>query len=106
MQPLSRGAWRSRLVLAVGVVGLSLVAYARTLDGWFLSDDVMIGLVTPDGKRVAWDHVLRVFHMDWGERGSWASVRYYRPLVVLSQAIDASIWGIRPLGYHLTNVLL
>jgi hypothetical protein len=29
-----------------------------------------------------------------------------RPLVNLSYALDAAIWGIRPLGFHLTNLLL
>jgi protein O-mannosyl-transferase len=29
-----------------------------------------------------------------------------RPLVNLSYALDAAIWGLRPLGFHVTNVLL
>ena len=104
---LATPSGRGRAVLeAIGFVLVALVVYARTLDGWFLSDDSMLGMVTPDGHHVAWGHVFRVFHMDWGERGDWAPLRYYRPLVVFSQALDAMIWGINPLGYHLTNVAL
>ncbi|HEX3596552.1 MAG TPA: hypothetical protein VHU80_15685, partial [Polyangiaceae bacterium] len=93
-------------VIAVGFVLLAMAAYSRVLDGWFLSDDDMLGQVIPDGRHVAWAHVARVFHMDWGERGDWAPVRYYRPLVIVSQALDATLWGIRPFGYHLTNAVL
>lgn len=84
---------------------LSVVVYARTLNGWFLSDDVMIGVVY-DGTRVSWEHVIRVFGADWGARNAFATVLYYRPLVIVTQALDALVWGARPFGFHLTNVLL
>lgn len=80
--------------------------YARVLNGWFLSDDVMIAVVIPDGKHVDWAHVWKVFGADWGDRNAFAPVLYYRPLVVLTQALDAVVWGVRPFGYHLTNVVL
>jgi hypothetical protein len=82
---------------------LSLGLYARTLDGWFLSDDVMIGIVLPDGARVDWDHVRRTFATDWG---GGSHMGYYRPLVIVTQAIDAALWGLDPRGFRLTNVLL
>jgi len=31
---------------------------------------------------------------------------FFRPLVALSYAADYSIWGLRPFGFHLTNLLL
>jgi hypothetical protein len=82
---------------------LSVGLYARTLDGWFLSDDGMIGTVIPDGTRVNWDHVRRTFATDWG---GGSHVGYYRPVVVVTQAIDAALWGLDPWGYRLTNMLL
>jgi tetratricopeptide (TPR) repeat protein len=42
----------------------------------------------------------------------WANTPYektvvlYRPLVITSYAIDYSIWGSNPFGFHLTNVIL
>jgi hypothetical protein len=35
-----------------------------------------------------------------------ANVGFYRPLVMVSFAIDYAIWGVRPLGYALTNLVL
>jgi hypothetical protein len=32
--------------------------------------------------------------------------RHYRPLVSASFAFDLALWGLRPFGYHLTNVVL
>ncbi len=32
--------------------------------------------------------------------------RYYRPIVSASYAIDYSIWGLNPYGFHLTNVII
>lgn len=35
-----------------------------------------------------------------------ANVGFYRPLVMVSFALDYAIWGIRPFGYGLTNVAI
>ena len=35
-----------------------------------------------------------------------ANVGFYRPLVMVSFAIDYAIWGVRPVGYALTNLVL
>ncbi|MEO6695834.1 MAG: hypothetical protein ABIO41_11605, partial [Ignavibacteria bacterium] len=32
--------------------------------------------------------------------------RYYRPIVSASYAIDHSIWGLNPYGFHLTNIII
>lgn len=96
--------WHRSLTLLAFVV-LGVAAYGRTLDGWFLSDDVMIGNVIPDGH-VSWRYVFATFVSDWGLRGPEVEIRYYRPLVILSQAMDAAMWGVNPVGYHLTNTAL
>ncbi len=33
-------------------------------------------------------------------------VDYWRPLTWISHAVDYSIWGLNPLGHHLTNIIL
>lgn len=38
--------------------------------------------------------------------GAGESSTYYRPLTTFSFAIDHAIWGLNPLGFHLTNTLL
>jgi len=32
--------------------------------------------------------------------------RYYRPILMTSFALDYRLWGLKPFGYHLTNLLL
>lgn len=38
--------------------------------------------------------------------GAGIASNYYRPLTSLSFAIDHALWGLKPLGFHLTNTLL
>lgn len=38
--------------------------------------------------------------------GAGENSNYYRPLTTLSFAIDYQMWGLNPLGFHLTNTLL
>jgi hypothetical protein len=94
-----------RLAPLAGFLALALLAYATALDGWFMSDDAMIGFVIPDGKHVAWAHVGKTFHGDW--RGfAGVEVMYFRPLVVVTFALDALVHALDASGYHVTNVLL
>jgi hypothetical protein len=87
------------------LVLLALLAYAPALHGWFLSDDAMIAGICPDGEHVDWAHVARTLTGDWRViTGEYAL--FFRPLVVLTLALDASVWGLRPFGFHLTNVVL
>ena len=89
----------------LGCVALVLLAYWRTLSGGFLSDDVVIGLVIPDGSSVDWRHVARTFAGDW--RGfDHAEVRYFRPLIVVSYALDCVVFGLKSWGFHLTNLFV
>jgi hypothetical protein len=67
---------------------LALIFYSRTLTSYFLSDDfVLVGNVAIHGFS------LRPTH-------------FVRPTVVLAYLADFSVWGLNPVGYHLTNVLL
>jgi len=38
--------------------------------------------------------------------GAGEPSNYYRPLTTLSFAVDHLLWGLNPIGYHLTNLLL
>ncbi|HYO92157.1 MAG TPA: glycosyltransferase family 39 protein, partial [Pyrinomonadaceae bacterium] len=61
-------------------------------NSYFLSDDfVQIGRVLAGDRSLVWGR----------EHGG-----FFRPLFILSYVIDSSVWGERPLGYHLTNALL
>jgi protein O-mannosyl-transferase len=69
-----------------------LVAFSSVLPTWFLSDDfAQIGKVLNGDLSVVWGT----------EHGG-----FFRPLFILSYAIDGYVWGARAFGFHLTNVLL
>ncbi|HEX8177651.1 MAG TPA: glycosyltransferase family 39 protein [Pyrinomonadaceae bacterium] len=71
---------------------LGLIAYFSILDSYFLSDDfVQVGGVLKGDWSVVWGR----------EHGG-----FFRPLFILSYVVDSRVWGARPLGYHLTNVLV
>jgi hypothetical protein len=89
----------------LGCAGLVALAYFRTPGGGFLSDDVIIGQVTPDGARIDWGHVLRTFAGDWRGFGH-VEIQYFRPLVVVSYAVDFALFGLQSWGFHLTNLLV
>ncbi len=83
------------------VAAIAVAAYALTLrHASFRADDFkwIEVVATPEG--VMWDRVLGSFYSP-GEVTSW-----YRPLYLLSWALDYAIWGTNPLGYVLTNVFL
>jgi len=69
-----------------------LLAFSLNLNSYFLSDDfVQIGKVLHGDFSVAWGQ----------EHGG-----FFRPLFILSYVIDSRLWGARPFGFHLTNVML
>jgi hypothetical protein len=68
-----------------------LIAYSNVINSWFLSDDfAQIGKVLNGDRSVVWGR----------EYGG-----FFRPLFILSYLIDINIWGARPFGFHLTNIL-
>ncbi|MFH1262407.1 MAG: tetratricopeptide repeat protein [Pseudomonadota bacterium] len=46
------------------------------------------------------------YNVDLGARAPQARIDTYRPISTLSFLIDHSIWGDRPSGYHLSNLLI
>jgi len=69
----------------------AFVAFSININSYFLSDDfVQIGKV-----------LQRDFSVSWGQEHGG----FFRPLFIWSYVIDSHIWGARPFGYHLTNVI-
>lgn len=86
------------------ILAVSLLVYAPSLYGYFLSDDFnVVTILSSDRNSVDWQNVLSDFYTVY--RGD-LNYSYYRPMVTLSGGIDISLWGINPVGPHLTNMLL
>lgn len=88
--------------MAVAVlVAAAVLPYLPSLDGYFLADD--FGFI-----RIFHDRPLRdflsLFTRDWSS-GLWGHpLDEIRPVIALSYRLDSFLWGLRPLGYHLTSV--
>lgn len=73
-----------------------LIAYANIFAGQFLLDDT-IEIITNPAIRTLWPPWVPMFG------GHQVAAR---PLPYLTFAIDHAIWGLRPAGFHLTNLLV
>ncbi len=68
-------------------LALGFILYWRTLNIYFLSDDMLF--------------IWKLFHE--GFFHSWTN-SFFRPLIVLSYRLDLILWKFNPWGYHATNV--
>lgn len=90
-------------------IGLSLVAsvvlvHGNTLANGFVIDDTAFVVRNPIIRDLA--NVPQMFTSGFWESTS-ASVHWlYRPMVTLSYAVNYSLGGLDPFGFHLVNVLL
>ena len=93
-------AWLVDVRFLAFLAGLiTFLVYIPALDNGFVSWDDDVYLYKNDHIR----------HLN-GEFFSWAFTEFrasnWHPLTWLSHAIDYSIWGLNPMGHHLTNILL
>ena len=95
---------RGRLALALAVVVLA--AWAPALRGGFVWDDYH-DLVRSD-RLHRLGAVVDVFrhHAMWSAEQPETAIATYRPLALATLAVDYAVWGLRPAGFHATNVLL
>jgi hypothetical protein len=85
----------TRLTL-VGIAAVTLLTYAAALATGFTADDFFILARTKAANGL--QHATSYFRAGFFE--------YYRPVAFLSHALDWTLWGAEPFGFHLTNVLL
>jgi hypothetical protein len=83
-------SWRPFAVFGLFLLA-GPIAFSSVINSWFLSDDfAQIGKILGGDWSVVWGR----------EHGG-----FFRPLFILSYLIDTKIWGARPFGFHLTNVV-
>ncbi|XP_042869657.1 protein O-mannosyl-transferase TMTC2-like, partial [Penaeus japonicus] len=90
--------------MTVWVAGV--LVYVNGLSGDFVHDDVSAIKTNPDV--LATTPLSHVFLNDyWGKPMSDPlSHKSYRPLTILTFRMNHAMFGLRPLGFHLMNVLL
>ena len=96
------GQWSRGLPILI-ILAVTLAVYANSLSNGLVYDDHFL----IEGNRQVRAFDLRgIFttHYWGGYEGN--ETGQYRPLVILSLALNFALHGLRPFGYHLTNVLL
>ena len=88
--PSPRAAGPSEALILFLFVVLGVVLFAPILGSFFLADDfTLLEAVRKGGPLGAW----------------WRGASFFRPLVSISLYVDHAVSGLRPFGFHLTNVL-
>ena len=83
-------SWRQFAIPSLFLLA-GLIAFSNIINSWFLSDDfAQIGKVLAGDLSVVWGK----------EHGG-----FFRPLFILSYLVDTRIWGVKPFGFHLTNIV-
>jgi len=85
------------------IAGLGILVYANSLQGAFVWDDEVLVVQNAYIRDLA--HLRNIFteNILGGVKRMSA---FYRPLQVVTYALDFRVWKLNPFGYHLTNVLL
>ncbi|MBF0216223.1 MAG: tetratricopeptide repeat protein [Candidatus Omnitrophica bacterium] len=87
----------------LGVFLIGFMAYSNTLKADFIWDDEY--LIINNSQIKNFSHLGEIFKTYVGY-GSENINNFYRPMQELSDMIDYGIWGLKPFGFHLTNVTL
>src|SRR5213594_1178215 len=90
--------WVFRL-LPVLIALVTVVPFLPTLDNQFVNWDDDDNLVeNPHYRGLGWTHL----------RWMWTTshIGHYAPLIWMTFGLDYLLWGMNPVGYHLTNLLL
>ncbi len=94
----ARGRRLPRWAVATTLAGSIFTVYAPALQSGFFWDDFDFARPITLGE---W---LFTFYGTW----NWTGIGndYYRPLIVTLFQVDYHLYGLRPPGFHLTNILL
>ncbi|MFH1847411.1 MAG: tetratricopeptide repeat protein [Candidatus Omnitrophota bacterium] len=81
----------------------SFVCYSNMLHADFVWDDEFLVVRNSLIRVPLWS--FQFFKQDILNTGFTHSL-YYRPVQILSYAIDYRLWGLNPFGFHLSNIIL
>lgn len=84
-------------------LGLGFIIYGNVVGGDFLFDD--FGNVVDNVYVKDFSHLKEIFTQD-SLAGAGFKLGWYRPVLLLSYAVDYHLWGLNPVGYHVVNIFL
>ncbi len=89
---------------AMLLVAMTLVAYIPAMRGGYVWDDdahVLANITLRDVEGLG-----RIWGALWADETYYPITTQYYPMVFTSFWVEYHLWGLHPLGYHVTNVLL
>ncbi|MEP9410070.1 MAG: tetratricopeptide repeat protein [Candidatus Brocadia sp.] len=92
---------KTRILLFTLIMALPALSYLNSLGNAFVYDDHLT---------ITSNHFIR----EWRYLSAFFSQKYfavsneltYRPIVTLSYFLEYALWGLKPAGYHLTNIII
>ncbi|MFA5090959.1 MAG: hypothetical protein WC510_08100, partial [Candidatus Omnitrophota bacterium] len=101
---MQRFLWLKTILI---LLFISCVIYANSLNGDFILDDQTLIVHNEYIKHIRSLPLLFTTQVFKSSTLSMeATCNYYRPVQTLSFALDYFLFGLKPFGYHLTNVLM
>lgn len=90
------------LLHVILLIAAGALVYSNSLTGEFIWDDEV--LVVRNAFIKNWKFAGQIFTQPMGVGGGF-KYPYYRPLLLLSYAVDYSFWKLNPTGYHASNLV-
>lgn len=90
----------------ISLILVSFLVYLNALRGGFVWDDMVL-IVDNEGIRKLgcfWKDFARDF-FDTTDDIIDFKYGYYRPIISLSYMVDYALWGLKPWGFHLSNII-
>ena len=84
------------------IIAVTFIVFGNTLDNQFVFDDESVVVNNSSIQNIS--SIPKFFTAEEGFHKVIG--KYYRPIVSASYAIDYSIWGLNPYGFHLTNIII
>ena len=85
------------------IIFLALFVYANSVNGKFLWDDS--AFIKSNQYVKSLSTLPQLFTKNFGQ-GVGKRYLFYRPLQMVTYALDYSVWKLDPKGYHITNIAL
>jgi len=83
---------------------LAIIPYLNSLNNDFLWDDIDLIRDNPDIRE--FKNLPKLFLSPFGHPVQFKeNLLFYRPIIFVSYMVDFKIWGLNPLGYHLSNII-
>jgi hypothetical protein len=102
---------RSTALQIAGLLLLALLPVLPSLDDPFIADDYLHITRLEELRSGSLERALRSWTLRAEDCGTWWTpdklrIEYLRPLITATFWIDHILWGLQPVGYRLTNLLL